>query len=240
MELPLFTLVPTRQGPFTPWQRALPKAWLSHHYFSLVWRSWDSQVLEQIPTCNMPYMQMNSPHGPTQALPDNSKIVFNGKCTLRSNISKPVVSAAPHQNSPYAYSEHEPGAAQCPPNSTPDPSLTLNGQAIPTVKTLCILEVHYHHDGSGAMYLPNFVSQLAHLSQRICSCRPGLKETDDCRILQAMLISHNAYGTPHHTLKLQEHAKIDVLIRKSYKTALGLPTFTSTSYLLKLQPLGDY
>lgn len=124
-----------------------------------------------------------------------------------------------------------------PPNPTPDPSLSLNGQAIPTVKTLRILGVHYHHDGSGAAYLPKLiqtVSQLTHLIQRICSRRHGLKETDNCRILQAMLISRITYGAPYLTLKPQEHAKIDVLIRKSYKTALGLPTFTSTDRLLKL------
>lgn len=124
-----------------------------------------------------------------------------------------------------------------PPNPTPDPTIYIGSQLIPTVKTLRILGVHYHHDGSGAAYLPRLqttVSQLTHLIRRTCSRRHGLREADTCRILQAMLTSRITYGAPYLLLKPREQAKIDILIRKSYKTALGLPVYTSTERLLQL------
>lgn len=120
---------------------------------------------------------------------------------------------------------------------TPDPTVTINGEVVPTTQTLRILGIHYHHDGSGAALLPRLqqtVTQLTHLIQRVCSRRHGLKEADTCKILQAMLISRITYGTPYVALKTSETNKIDIMIRKAYKTALGLPVFTSTDRLLQL------
>lgn len=124
-----------------------------------------------------------------------------------------------------------------PPLPTPDPEISIDGQPVPTVPTLRILGVQYHHDGSGAAFLPRLqktVAQLTHLIQRVCSRRHGLKEADTCRILQAMLTSRITYGAPYLALKPQETAKIDTLIRKAYKSALGLPAYTSTDRLLQL------
>lgn len=124
-----------------------------------------------------------------------------------------------------------------PPNPTPDPTVSIAFSPVPQVTSLRILGVPFHADGSGTDLLPQLnttVMQLMHLIRRICTQQSGLKEQDTCCIVQALLTSRIAYGTPYVQLRPKEHSKIDALIRKSYKLALGLPAFTPTDNLLKL------
>lgn len=59
-------------------------------------------------------------------------------------------------------------------------------------------------------------------------------ESPTCRLAQALLTSHITYRTPFVNLKPQETTKLDALIRKMYKSALSLPTYTANKRLLKL------
>lgn len=100
-----------------------------------------------------------------------------------------------------------------------------------------MLGVPFHYDGSGAALLPQLqktVTQLTHLIRRIRGSTYGLKEHDTCKLIQALIVSRITYGTPFVNLKPQEINKLDTLIRKAYKAALGLPTYTSNDRLLKL------
>lgn len=100
-----------------------------------------------------------------------------------------------------------------------------------------MLGVPFHYDGSGAALLPQLqktVTQLTHLIRRIRGFTYGLKEHDTCKLIQALIVSRITYGTPFVNLKPQEINKLDTLIRKAYKAALGLPTYTSNDRLLKL------
>lgn len=120
---------------------------------------------------------------------------------------------------------------------TPDPQVTISGSFIPQVTTLRILGVPFHWDGSGSALLPQLhrtVSQLIHLIRRIRGSAYGLKEPDTCRLVQALMVSRLTYGTPFVNLRPQETSKLGTLSRKTYKAALGLPTFTSTDRLLQL------
>lgn len=119
----------------------------------------------------------------------------------------------------------------------PDPNVTLNGIDIPQVDSLRVLGLTLHKDGSGAATLPKLqktLTQVTHLIRRITTQRRGLKEQETVQIIQALLISRITYGTPYLLLKKAEIEKLNIVIRKAIKSALGLPSTTSTTTLLKL------
>lgn len=122
-------------------------------------------------------------------------------------------------------------------NTTPDPQVSISSAPIPQVPTLRILGVPFHQDGSGSALLPQLhktVTQLTHLIRRIRGSSYGLRESDTCRLVQALITSRITYGTPFVNLKPQETNKLDALIRKTYKSALSLPTYTANERLMKL------
>lgn len=75
--------------------------------------------------------------------------------------------------------------------------------------------------------------QATHLIKRITNKKHGIKQQDTVCILQALVTSRVSYGTPYLGLKDSEK-KINTLIRKAHKIALGLPQTTSTEKLLAL------
>ncbi|KAG0424680.1 hypothetical protein HPB47_028111 [Ixodes persulcatus] len=72
--------------------------------------------------------------------------------------------------------------------------------------------------------------------QRLISNYQGSEEDeqDTSRIIQALVISKTTYRTPYLGLKNSEREKINTLIRRTYKLALGLSPTTSTEKLLRL------
>lgn len=78
------------------------------------------------------------------------------------------------------------------------------------------------------------VAQLTHLIRRVANCRSGFKEHDTLLMVQALLYSHITYGTPYLSLKTAEKQKLNLLIRKATKLALGLPPNASTDRLLRM------
>lgn len=119
----------------------------------------------------------------------------------------------------------------------PDPCVTLNGVQIPKVASLRVLGLHLSRDGSGGATLPRLqrtISQLTHLIRRVANRRSGLKEQDTLSVVQALLISRITYGTPYLALKASEIDKLNVLIRKATKLAIGLPPVASTTRLLRM------
>lgn len=70
--------------------------------------------------------------------------------------------------------------------------------------------------------------------RRIRNRRRGIKEKEAIQLVQAFIISRINYATPYLVLSKAERQKIDVLIRRAYKSALGLPERTATEKLLKL------
>ncbi|XP_054917432.1 uncharacterized protein [Dermacentor andersoni] len=124
-----------------------------------------------------------------------------------------------------------------PSHDAPDPQVLLQGVPIPKVESLRILGVHMHKDGSGSATLPrlhNTAAQLTHLIRRVANRRNGLKEHDTLQMIQALLYSRITYGTPYLNLKTAEKQKLNLLIRKATKLALGLPTTASTDRLLRM------
>lgn len=64
--------------------------------------------------------------------------------------------------------------------------------------------------------------------------RHGLGEREASRLVRAFVVSRIIYGTAYHRLTKGKVEKLNVLIRKAYKTALGVPSSTSSCRLLEL------
>ncbi|XP_075553674.1 uncharacterized protein LOC142586314 [Dermacentor variabilis] len=111
-----------------------------------------------------------------------------------------------------------------PSHDAPDSQVLLQGVPIPKVDSLRVLGVHIHKDGPGSATLPrlhNTVAQLTHLIRRVANRRNGLKEHETLRMAQVLPYSRITYGTPYLNLKTAEKQKLNLLIRKATKLALG-------------------
>lgn len=123
------------------------------------------------------------------------------------------------------------------PQEIPDPEVTLGGISITKVSTLRILGLLIQKDGTGGAELEKLqrtVQQITHLIKRVASKRHGLKEEDCIAMIQALLTSTITYGTPYVDMKNGQRQKVNILIRKAYKIAMGLSPTTSTMKLLQM------
>ncbi|KAM7313947.1 hypothetical protein ISCGN_003734 [Ixodes scapularis] len=112
-----------------------------------------------------------------------------------------------------------------------------DGSQIPVVPRARILGLHLQEDGKAThtlALLQNQVTQILRIMHRVASRRHGLREDDTIKLVNALVVSRIIYATPYLNLTKGDADKLDVLIRKAYKTALGLPPYTSTEKLLKL------
>ncbi|KAM7315515.1 hypothetical protein ISCGN_005298 [Ixodes scapularis] len=82
--------------------------------------------------------------------------------------------------------------------------------------------------------LDAMTTQVCGMMRRIRNRRHGIKEKEAIQLVQAFIIARLTYGTPYLNLNKAEMQKLNVLIRRAYKNALGLPERTATEKLLKL------
>ncbi|KAG0426629.1 hypothetical protein HPB47_026272 [Ixodes persulcatus] len=99
-----------------------------------------------------------------------------------------------------------------------------DGSRIPAVSRARILGLHLQEDGKATHTLT--------LLQNPPAARP--QEDDTIKLVNALVVSRIIYSTPYLNLTKGGEDKVDVLIRKASKTALGLPPYISTEELLKL------
>ncbi|CAN7984904.1 unnamed protein product [Ixodes hexagonus] len=69
---------------------------------------------------------------------------------------------------------------------------------------------------------------------RITNRNHGLKEADVIRLIQALITSRITYSAPYLNLNQGEKNRINILIRKAFKIALGLPLYAATDKLLAM------
>ncbi|KAH8008613.1 hypothetical protein HPB51_000108 [Rhipicephalus microplus] len=122
---------------------------------------------------------------------------------------------------------------------TPHPTITVhaNSTPVPVVSHLRVLGLilqSNRHNTHTIDKLSLSVQQTARMLARVRARREGMREHDLLRLVDAFVVSRLTYGLPYTRLLKSERDKIDVLIRRSYKTALGLPPNTSTDRLLRL------
>ncbi|KAH7965196.1 hypothetical protein HPB49_004626 [Dermacentor silvarum] len=82
--------------------------------------------------------------------------------------------------------------------------------------------------------LTNTVHQTIRLIRRIANRHHGMREHDLRRLVQAFVLSRFIYSLPYIFLSRTEEDKVNSLIRQAYKSALSLPTSTSTARLLSM------
>ncbi|KAG0419682.1 hypothetical protein HPB47_003942 [Ixodes persulcatus] len=103
---------------------------------------------------------------------------------------------------------------------------TRGGLKIPEVDRIRVLGMLFERNrvnGVTITKLNNKVMSATKLLRRISNHKAGMKEESMIRLVQSIAISHIAYVAAFHKWTLAVRNKIDALIRKVYKIALGLP-----------------
>ncbi|KAH7984006.1 hypothetical protein HPB52_016094 [Rhipicephalus sanguineus] len=72
------------------------------------------------------------------------------------------------------------------------------------------------------------------LLKRVTFRKAGMREESLIRLVQSFIISHVTYVVAYHRWLQHERNKINAIIRRAYKTALGLFESTSTTRFLQL------
>lgn len=91
-----------------------------------------------------------------------------------------------------------------------------------------------HQNGETIRRLEGAVAQTIRLLRRIANRHSGMKEGNMIRLVPAFVMSRITYMAPYLKWQVAEKTKLDGLIRKAYKQAIGLPITTNTNALLNL------
>ncbi|KAH7972139.1 hypothetical protein HPB52_007827 [Rhipicephalus sanguineus] len=116
-------------------------------------------------------------------------------------------------------------------------TVSVDGTPLPLVSTLRTLGLFLQSNGKHTTLitqLSNTAHQTMRLIHRIANRHHGMREHDLRRLVQAFIISRFVYSLPYVFLSRTEEDKVSSLIHQAYKSALSLPTSTSTARLLSM------
>ncbi|XP_072142785.1 uncharacterized protein [Dermacentor andersoni] len=114
---------------------------------------------------------------------------------------------------------------------------TSGGHMIPVVEKIRVLGMLIERkrvNGETVNRLAAKVTTAIRLIKRVSHRTAGMKEESLTRLLESFAISHITYVAAFHNWRQCERNKINALIRKAYKAALGLVDCTSTDKFLAL------
>ncbi|XP_077508180.1 uncharacterized protein LOC144119451 [Amblyomma americanum] len=103
-----------------------------------------------------------------------------------------------------------------------------------TIRVLGMLVQNNTQNSEAIQRLRTTAHQMNGLIRRIATRRRGMRETDLCRLTQALLLSRIVYSFPYYHLRRKDEEVVNSVIRSAYKAAMGLPQFASTQRLLQL------
>nr|XP_037272802.1 uncharacterized protein LOC119164688 [Rhipicephalus microplus] len=109
--------------------------------------------------------------------------------------------------------------------------VTQDGTPIPHVQTLIVLGLHLEDLNSNHVTVQMLHAKLSlatRLLKKVATRYQGMREDSLLRLTQLFAVSHISYVASFHNWKAAEKIKIDAMIRKAYKTALGLYPHTNT------------
>ncbi|XP_075730628.1 uncharacterized protein LOC119164688 [Rhipicephalus microplus] len=109
--------------------------------------------------------------------------------------------------------------------------VTQDGTPIPHVQTLIVLGLHLedlNRNHVTVQMLHAKLSLATRLLKKVATRYQGMREDSLLRLTQLFAVSHISYVASFHNWKAAEKIKIDAMIRKAYKTALGLYPHTNT------------
>lgn len=108
---------------------------------------------------------------------------------------------------------------------------------MPQVEEMRVLGMVINHKGNNTntiKKLATYADQVQGIFRRIAVKGRGLKERSLLRISQAYITSRICYATPYLNMNKENIDKLDRILRKCAKRALGLPISTSTERLEKM------
>ncbi|XP_054928786.2 uncharacterized protein [Dermacentor andersoni] len=114
---------------------------------------------------------------------------------------------------------------------------TREGTRIPTVSKLRVLGLWLEENGANRELVARLQKKMAaatHFVRRVANKKKGMKEHNVTRLIQAYALSHIAYVAAYADWNRSETDKLNVVIRRAFKTALGVPQYTPTHRLLEL------
>lgn len=114
---------------------------------------------------------------------------------------------------------------------------TGDGSPVPRVDSLRILGMYIESNGANGTALRHITAKTESalgLIRRIANRHRGIKEDNLIRIIHAFVLCHLSYSAAMHNWLVAERSKLNSLIRKVFKLALGLPVSTRTENLFKL------
>lgn len=82
--------------------------------------------------------------------------------------------------------------------------------------------------------LKGTTQNVAKMIRRVTRTRDGFSEEETIRLVHAFVISRITYALPFQSITKQELKQLEVIIRRAFKAALGLPENTSTERFEKL------
>lgn len=115
--------------------------------------------------------------------------------------------------------------------------VTQDGTPIPHVQTLRVLGLHLQDLNRNNVTVQKLHAKLSlatRLLKKVATRYQGMREDSLLRLTQSFAVSHISYVASFHNWKAAEKIKIDAMIRKAYKTALGLYPHTNTERMLAL------
>lgn len=114
---------------------------------------------------------------------------------------------------------------------------TKSGRSIPKVASIRILGMTLEATGTNTITIKRLekkTDSVIRLIRRVANRRTGLSEDNLVRLIHAFLLCHFAYVAAMHVWKRMERDKLNAMIRRAVKNALGLPNYTHTNRLLQL------
>lgn len=114
---------------------------------------------------------------------------------------------------------------------------TKDGVTIPIVSRIRVLGMIIESNGVNGETIKRLTHKTTNairLLKRVTNRRSGMKEDSLIRLIHSFVICHIAYVASMHNWYKNEKKKINTIIRRAYKVALGLPESTSTEKLLQL------
>ncbi|XP_075739149.1 uncharacterized protein LOC142784609 [Rhipicephalus microplus] len=115
--------------------------------------------------------------------------------------------------------------------------ITQDRTPIPHVQTLRVLGPHlqdFNRNNVTVQKLHAKLSLATRLLKKVATRYQGMREDSLLRLTQPFAVSHISYVASFHSWKAAEKIKIAAMIRKAYKTALGLYPHTNTERMLAL------
>lgn len=114
---------------------------------------------------------------------------------------------------------------------------TRDGRAVPRVDSIRVLGMIIECRGTNTQTVQKLKTRTDNairLVRRVANRHHGLKEDNLMRLVHAFVLCHFTYVAAMHKWLRTERDKLNALIRKVVKRALGLPMSTSTEKLLEL------